>query len=77
MSGSTVIEVFGDIVFTFTRSVTEHYNPEEPEFTAESFSYEVQVENGIIIPLINLFIKNTATEKSPALTICYQLAVLM
>ena len=40
MSGSTLIEVFGDIVFTFTRSVTEHYNPQEPEFTAECFGYD-------------------------------------
>ena len=39
MSSSTLIEVFGHIVFSFTRSVTEHYNPEEPEFTAESFGY--------------------------------------
>ena len=23
----------------FTRGVTEHYNPQEPEFTAESFGY--------------------------------------
>ena len=40
MSGSTLIEVFGDIVFRFTRSVTEHYSPQEPEFTAESFGYD-------------------------------------
>ena len=40
MSGSTLIEVFADIVFTFTRSVTEHYNPEEPEFMTESFGYD-------------------------------------
>ena len=39
MSGSTLIELFGHIVFSFTRGVTEHYNPEEPEFTAESFGY--------------------------------------
>ena len=26
-----LIEVFGQIVFSFTRGVTEHYNPEEPE----------------------------------------------
>ncbi len=39
MSSSTLIEVFGDIVFSFTRGVTEHYNPEEPEFTVESFGY--------------------------------------
>ncbi|KAL9956327.1 hypothetical protein ACROYT_G037792 [Oculina patagonica] len=40
MSSSTLIEVFGQIVFRFTRGVTEHYNPEEPEFTAESFGYD-------------------------------------
>ncbi len=40
MSRSTLIEVFGHIVFSFTRGVTEHYNPEEPEYTAESFGYD-------------------------------------
>jgi len=40
MGGSTLLEVFGDIVFRFTRRMTEHYNPEEPEFTAESFGYD-------------------------------------
>ncbi len=40
MSSSTLIEVFGHIFFSFTRGVTEHYNPEEPEFTAESFGYD-------------------------------------
>jgi len=39
MSSSTLIEVFGHIVFSFTREVTEHYNPQEPEYTAESFGY--------------------------------------
>ena len=39
MSSSTLTEVFGHIVFSFTRSVTARYNPEEPEFTAESFGY--------------------------------------
>ena len=39
MGRSTLIEVFGHIVFSFTRGVTDHYNPEEPEFTAESFGY--------------------------------------
>ncbi|KAL9978112.1 hypothetical protein ACROYT_G015595 [Oculina patagonica] len=40
MISSTLIEVFGHIAFSFTRSVTEHYNPEEPEYTAESFGYD-------------------------------------
>ena len=39
MSGSTLIEMFGHFVVSFTRGVTEHYNPDEPEFTAESFGY--------------------------------------
>ena len=40
MSEGTLIEVLSDIVFRFTRSVTEHYNPQEPEFTAECFGYD-------------------------------------
>ena len=40
MSESMLIEVASDIVFRFTQSVTEHYNPEEPEFTVESFGYD-------------------------------------
>ena len=40
MSSSTLIEVFGHIVYSFTRGVTEHYNPDEPEFTPESFGYD-------------------------------------
>ena len=39
MSSRTLIEVFGHIVFSFTRGITEHYNPQEPEYTAESFGY--------------------------------------
>ena len=39
MSSSTLIEVFGHILFSFTRGVTEHYNPQKPEYTAESFGY--------------------------------------
>lgn len=39
MSSSTLIEVFGEILFRFTRGVTEHYNPDEPEFTSEIFGY--------------------------------------
>ena len=39
MLGSTIPELFGHILYNFTRDVTEHYNPNEPEFTAESFGY--------------------------------------
>ncbi|KAL9952677.1 hypothetical protein ACROYT_G039968 [Oculina patagonica] len=40
MCSNTLIEAFGHIVFSFTQGVTEHYNPEEPEYTAESFGYD-------------------------------------
>ena len=33
---SRLIEVFFHIVYSFTRGVTEHYNPQEPEYTAVS-----------------------------------------
>ncbi|PFX19175.1 hypothetical protein AWC38_SpisGene16423 [Stylophora pistillata] len=39
MAVGVLIEVFGKIVFSFTRSVMEHYNPEEPAFTIESFGF--------------------------------------
>ena len=34
-----MLEFFGHLLFSFTRSATDHYNPEEPEYTAESFGY--------------------------------------
>ena len=37
MSSRTLLEMFGHIVFSFTRGVAGHYNPDEPEFTAELF----------------------------------------
>ena len=38
MSSVTLIaEAFGRIVYSFTRGVTEHCNPEEPEITARVF----------------------------------------
>ena len=39
MSSSKLIEVLGHMLFSFTRGATEHYNPQEPEYTAESFGY--------------------------------------
>ena len=39
MSSNKLIEVFGHILFSFTRGVTEHYNPQELEYTVESFGY--------------------------------------
>ena len=37
MSGRTLLEMFSHIVFSFTRGVAEHYNPDEPQFTSEIF----------------------------------------
>ena len=39
MGSRTFLEFLGHVMFSFTRSVTDHYNPEEPEYTAESFGY--------------------------------------
>ena len=41
------MEVFGHIVVSFTRGVTEHINPEEPEHTAESFGYDLFERTGL------------------------------
>ena len=37
MSSRTLLELFSHIVFSFTRGVAEHYNPDEPEFTPDLF----------------------------------------
>ena len=37
MNSSALLEMFSHIVFSFTRGVAEHCNPDEPEFTAELF----------------------------------------
>ena len=37
MSSCTLLEMFSDLVFSFTRGVAGHYNPDEPEFTPELF----------------------------------------
>ena len=47
MSSSTLLEVFGHIVFSFTRGVAENYNPEEPEYMAEPFSYDPLQSTGL------------------------------
>ena len=39
MSSPTLLDIFSGIVFSFTRGVTEHYNPDEPEFTPELLGY--------------------------------------
>ena len=46
MSSRTLLEMFGHIVFSFTRGVTEHYNPDEPEFTPELFGYNAFESTG-------------------------------
>ena len=37
MSSRTLLEIFSDIVFSFTRGVAGHCSPNEPEFTPELF----------------------------------------
>jgi len=47
MASRTFLEVLGHVMFSFTRSVTDHYNPEEPEYTAESFGYSPLESTGL------------------------------
>lgn len=42
-----IIEILGHIVFSFTRNVTENYNPESPEFTIEAFGYDPLQSTGL------------------------------
>ena len=46
MSSRTLLEMFSHIVFSFTRGVAEHYNPDEPEFTPEVFGYNALESTG-------------------------------
>ena len=73
MAVGVLIEVFGKMVFSFTRSVMEHYNPEEPAFTIESFGFNplknTQGENGTTLQSASLFTKNTAMKRAEARTI--------
>ena len=46
MSSRTLIELFGHIVFSFTRSVSQHYNPEDPVHTADSSGYSLLERTG-------------------------------
>ncbi|XP_067025617.1 uncharacterized protein [Acropora muricata] len=46
MSSPTLLEIFSHIVFSFTRGVAEHYNPDEPEFTSELFGYNAFERTG-------------------------------
>ena len=46
MSSPTLLEMFSHIVFSFTRAVAEHYNPDEPEFTPELFGYNALESTG-------------------------------
>ena len=46
MSVNTLLEVVAYILFSFIRNVTKHYNPEEPEYTAESFGYDPLLSTG-------------------------------
>ena len=46
MSGSTLIEVFGQIVFRLTRSVSQQYSPEDAHYTTEYFNYNTLLRTG-------------------------------
>ncbi|XP_068702718.1 uncharacterized protein [Montipora foliosa] len=46
MSSSTLSEMFGHIVVSFTQSVTEQCNPDEPKYTGGSFGFDSIASTG-------------------------------
>ncbi|XP_068676787.1 uncharacterized protein [Montipora foliosa] len=46
MDGPTCIEVFGNIIFRFTRSVSEQYSPKDPEYSQETLEYTLLQNTG-------------------------------
>ena len=72
MSSSTVIDLFGHILNSFTRGVTDtitQMNRNLLKNLLDTVLWKAQDESGIFILLRNLFTKNTATETQQALTI--------
>ena len=62
--------MFGQIAFSFTRGVTEHYNPEEPEFTMESFGYDPLQSTGrewYYLPVDELIYQEYSDKEVPSL----------
>ena len=47
MAGSTILELCGGFIFTLTRSVAEHFNPNEAEIDFETFGYDPLEKVGI------------------------------
>ncbi|XP_078357135.1 uncharacterized protein LOC144642003 [Oculina patagonica] len=47
MVGSTLVEVCGGLIFSFTRGVAEHVNPNEAEINPESLSYNLLQSAGM------------------------------
>ena len=46
MDGSKIIEVFGHIIFSFTRSVSDQYSPEDPDYSQETLEYSLLRNTG-------------------------------
>ncbi|XP_068676686.1 uncharacterized protein [Montipora foliosa] len=46
MDGSKFIEVFGHIVFSFTRSVSEQYSPKDTQYSQETLEYSLLQNTG-------------------------------
>ena len=46
MAGRTCIEVFGHIIFSFTRSVSEQYSPKDSEYSQETLEYSLLQNTG-------------------------------
>ena len=47
MVGSTLVEVCGRLVYSFTRSVAEHVNPNETEIIPQMCGYDILHSSGM------------------------------
>jgi len=47
MVGSTLVEVCGGLIFSFTRSVAEHVNPNEAEIIPQMCGYDILQDSGM------------------------------
>ena len=66
MDERTCIEVFGNIIFSFTRSVSEKYNQRTLKIVKKPVNtvfWRIQAENGTLNQWTRLFIRNTAIKR--------------
>lgn len=76
MVGSTLVEVCGRLIFSFTRSVAEHVNRNEAEIIPQMCGYDILQNTGTewYCQPVDELIFSTATDKYLALSMLLILA---